>query len=117
MKKILLTIIIITAISNSYSQTYKFSKKISTSGNDGWDYLSVDEVAQHLFVSHGNRVNVIDLKSDKTLATIPDTKGVHGIAVANDLNKAFISNGKDNSITVVNLKTFELLEKSENCRS
>ena len=56
-------------------------------------------------------VNVIDLKSDKTIASILDTKGVNGIAVANDINKAFISNGKDNSITVVNLKTFELLEK------
>ncbi|MFV5699139.1 YncE family protein [Flavobacterium sp. ZT3R17] len=111
MKKILLSFIIIASISNSYSQTYKLSKKISTSGNDGWDYLAVDDVAQHLFVSHGNMVNVIDLKSDKTIATIPDTKGVHGIAVANDLNKAFISNGKDNSISVVNLKTFKLLEK------
>ena len=111
MKKILLSFIIIASVSNSYSQTYKLSKKISTSGNDGWDYLAVDDVAQHLFVSHGTMVNVIDLKSDKTIATIPDTKGVHGIAVANDLNKAFISNGKDNSITIVNLKTFELLEK------
>ena len=111
MKKILLSFIIIASISNSYSQTYKLSKKISTSGNDGWDYIAVDDVAQHLFVSHGNMVNVIDLKSDKTIATIPDTKGVHGIAIANDLNKAFISNGKDNSITVVNLKTFELIEK------
>ena len=111
MKKILLSVIIFASIFNSYSQTYKLSKKISTSGNDGWDYLAVDEVAQHLFVSHGNMVNVIDLKSDKTIATIPDTKGVHGIAVANDLSKAFISNGKDNSITIVNLKTFELLEK------
>jgi YVTN family beta-propeller protein len=111
MKKILLSFIIIASVSNSYSQTYKLSKKISTSGNDGWDYLAVDDVAQHLFVSHGNIVNVIDLKSDKTITTIPDTKGVHGIAVANDLNKAYISNGKDNSITVVNLKTFELIEK------
>jgi YVTN family beta-propeller protein len=111
MKKILLSLIIITSISNTYSQIYKLSKKISTSGNEGWDYLAVDDVAQHLFVSHGNMVNVIDLKSDKTVAAIPDTKGVHGIAVANDLNKAFISNGKDNSITVVNLKTFQLIEK------
>ena len=80
-------------------------------GNEGWDYLAVDAVNQHLFVSHGNVVHVIDLKSDQIIETIPDTKGVHGIAIANDLNKAFISNGKDNSITVVNLKTFELIEK------
>jgi YVTN family beta-propeller protein len=111
MKKTLLLFITIAAISSSYSQTYKLSKKINTSGDDGWDYLAVDDVAQHLFVSHGNVVKVIDLKSDKTIATIPDTKGVHGIAIANDLNKAFISNGKDNSVTVVDLNSFELVEK------
>lgn len=111
MKRILFFLVIALCTTNCNSQTYKLSKKINTSGNEGWDYLAVDDVAQHLFVSHGNMVNVIDLKSDKTIATITDTKGVHGIAVANDLNKAFISNGKDNSITVVNLKTFDLIEK------
>ena len=111
MKRILFFLVIALVTTNCNSQTYELSKKISTSGNDGWDYLTVDDVAQHLFVSHGNMVNIIDLKSDKTIATIPDTKGVHGIAVANDLNKAFISNGKDNSITVINLKTFQLIEK------
>lgn len=111
MKRILFFLVIALVTTNCNSQTYELSKKISTSGNDGWDYLTVDDVAQHLFVSHGNMVNVIDLKSNKTIVTIPDTKGVHGIAVANDLNKAFISNGKDNSITVINLKTFQLIEK------
>ena len=111
MKKIILYFIIIASISTTYSQTYKVSKKISSPGNEGWDYLAVDDVAQHLFLSHGNSVNVIDLKSDKTIAIIPDTKGVHGIAIANDLNKAFISNGKDNSVSIINLSTFELIEK------
>ncbi|PKB18530.1 YncE family protein [Flavobacterium sp. 5] len=111
MKKIILSLLIIVSISNSYSQTYKVSQKINVSGDEGWDYLAVDQVNQHLFVSHGSIVNVIDLKSNKTITTIPDTKGVHGIAIANDLNKAFISNGKDNSVTIVNLKTFKLIDK------
>ena len=111
MKKIATTLLIIASITNGLSQNYKVSKKINVEGNEGWDYLAVDAVNQHLFLSHGSVVNVIDLKADQTIATIPDTKGVHGIAIANDLNKAFISNGKDNSITVINLKTFELIEK------
>lgn len=111
MKNIFSTLLIIVSITNGLGQNYKVSKKINMEGNDGWDYLAVDAVNQHLFVSHGNVVNVIDLRSDQVIATIPDTKGFHGIALANDLNKAFISNGKDNSITVVNLKTFELIEK------
>ncbi|WP_100430587.1 YncE family protein [Flavobacterium sp. 1] len=111
MKRTILSLFLIFCISNSYCQTYKLAKKINITGNEGWDYLTVDDVNQHLFVSHGNVVNVVDLKSNKTIATIPDTKGVHGIAIANDLSKAFITDGKDNAVTIVNLKTFELIEK------
>ncbi len=92
-------------VTNCIAQTYKVSEKISIPGNQGWDYAAVDEVNQHLFVSHGSEVNVIDVKSNKLITTIPDTKGVHGIAIANDLNKAFISNGKDNSVSIINLTT------------
>lgn len=93
------------------SHEYKVSKKIKIVGNEGWDYLAVDEVNLHLFVSHASVVNVVDLITDKIIATIADTKVVHGIAIANDLNKAFITDGKDNAVTIVNLKTFELIEK------
>ena len=93
------------------SNKYKVLKKISVAGDAGWDFLEVDEVGQHLFLSHGNEVNVVDLKTDKTIATIPDTKGVHGITIANDVNKGFITNGRDSSLTVFDLKTFATLDK------
>ncbi len=92
-------------------QNYKISKTIPVNGSEGWDYLAVDDVNQNLFVSHGNVVNVIDLKTATVIATIKDTQGVHGIAIANDLNKAFITDGKENAVTIINLKTFELIEK------
>ena len=111
MKKKIFILLLSVSFTCAFSQIYTVSKKINVIGDEGWDYLSVDNINQHLFVSHGSVVNVIDLKTDQTIATIPDTKGVHGIAIANDLNKAFISDGKDNAVTVVNLKTFELIEK------
>ena len=112
MKKIFyLLLISFGFVANSNCQTYKVAKKIAITGDESWDYLSVDEPNQHLFVSHGNVVNVVDLKTEKTIATIQNTKGVHGIAVANELNKAFITNGKDNSVSIVDLKNFELIEK------
>jgi len=111
MKKIFSVILISLSSISCISQEYKVSKKIKIAGNEGWDYLVVDDVNQHLFVSHGSVVNVVDLHTDNTIATIPDTKGVHGITIANDLNKAFITNGKDNSVTIVDLKTFKLIEK------
>ena len=106
---LIVTMVFYTVV--AFSQEYNVAKKIHVAGNESWDYLSVDNENQHLFISHGNVVNVIDLKTDKTIATIQDTKGVHGIAIANDLNKAFISCGKDNTVSVINLTTFELIEK------
>jgi YVTN family beta-propeller protein len=114
MKKIFFVIIAVILgikIQAQTSNKYKVLKKINVAGDAGWDFLTVDEVRQHLFLSHGNVVNVVDLKTDKTIATIEDTKGVHGITVANDLDKGFISNGKDTSITVFDLNTFAVQEK------
>jgi len=90
---------------------YKLSKTIQLTNDGGWDYLSVDEVNQKLFVSHSSQVNVVDLKTGEQIAIIPSTEGVHGIAIANDLNKAFISCGKDSSVAVIDLGTFKLIAK------
>jgi YVTN family beta-propeller protein len=111
MKKSTYIIALVFNLVLGFSQNHYISRKINVAGDDGWDYLAVDNVNQHLFISHGNVVNVVDLKNDKTIATIPDTKGVHGIAIANDLNKAFITDGKDNAVTIINLTTFAVIEK------
>jgi YVTN family beta-propeller protein len=109
MKKSIIICCVLLCNTLIFSQ-YKISKTIAVAGDGGWDYLSIDEVSQHLFVSHGTEVNVIDLNNNTVIATIPNTNGVHGIAINNDLNKAYISNGKDNSVTVVDLKTFDLID-------
>jgi DNA-binding beta-propeller fold protein YncE len=86
---------------------YKIARVIHLTGDGGWDYLSVDLVNNRLFVSHGTQVNVVDLKKGEEISVIPNTNGVHGIAIANDLNKAFISCGRDTSVKVVDLNTFK----------
>ena len=90
---------------------YHVTKQIKLSGDDGWDYLSIDSKAKKLFVSHGTKVQVVDLKKDIEMGTIPNTPGVHGIAIAADLGKGFISNGKDSSVTVFDLNTLATIEK------
>jgi DNA-binding beta-propeller fold protein YncE len=90
---------------------YKIANKFHIEGDGGWDYLNVDESTGRIFVSHGTVVNVIDEKDGKLLGTIPDTKGVHGIAIAVDLNKAFISNGRDSSVTIIDLKSLAFITK------
>jgi DNA-binding beta-propeller fold protein YncE len=90
---------------------YRVANKCHIGGDGGWDYLAVDESTGRIFVSHGMVVNVVNEKDGKLLGTIPDTKGVHGIALAPDLNKAFISNGRDSSVTIVDLGTLAFLAR------
>ena len=117
MKKLIFLIATVFTATNFLAQTltseYKISKRLNTGVDGGWDYLIVDEPTQRLFVSHGTITQVVDIKSGTLLSTIADTKGVHGIAIADDLNKGFISNGKDTSVTVFNLKTLEVITKTK----
>jgi YVTN family beta-propeller protein len=82
---------------------------IQIGGEGGWDYLTVDSAAHRLYVSHGTHVAVVDLDSNKVVGDIPDTPGVHGIAIAVELNKGFISNGRGNTVTIFDLKTLKTL--------
>ena len=88
---------------------YSIVNKIHLPGDGGWDYLSVDEAGARLFVSHSTVVLVVDLKTSQLAGTINETPGVHGIALAEDQNKAFISVGRNASVKVINFKTLELI--------
>ena len=92
------------------AEIYSFEKMISVPGDGGYDYLSIDEVNRHLFVSHGTSVNVIDLKTEQVIGSVDNMKGVHGIAVDNEVNKGFITDGGDNSVVVFDLKTFKTIK-------
>lgn len=90
---------------------YHFIKEIPVGGDGGWDYLSVDENAHRLYVSHGTKVVVIDLEKDAVAGEVPDTPGVHGVAVAADLGKGFSSNGRENKASMFDLKTLKTISK------
>lgn len=89
---------------------YKVTGKIPVAGEGGWDYLVVDEAARRLYLSHASHVVVYDVDSHAVAGDIPDTQGVHGIALAPDLGKGFISNGRANSVTIFDLKTLKTLD-------
>jgi DNA-binding beta-propeller fold protein YncE len=75
----------------------------------GWDYLIADSDARRLYVSHGTQVEVLDLDSDAVVGKVPDTPGVHGIALAPDLNRGFVSAGRANKVKIFDLKTLSVL--------
>jgi DNA-binding beta-propeller fold protein YncE len=86
---------------------YHITGEIQIGGEGGWDYLTADSGARRLYVSHATHVAVVDLDSNKVVGDIPNTPGVHGIAIADDLGKGFVSNGRGNSVTIFDLKTLK----------
>jgi DNA-binding beta-propeller fold protein YncE len=92
---------------------YRFVKEIPIGGEGGWDYLTVDPGGRRLYVSHGTKVVVVDIDKDSVVGEIADTPGVHGLAVAADLDRGFSSNGQENKASIVDLKTLKTLSKVE----
>src|SRR3954463_4779946 len=86
---------------------YQVVGDIKIGGEGGWDSLPVDSAARRLYISHATHVVVVDLDANKVIGDIPDTPGVHGIAIAAELNRGFISNGRGNNVTIFDLKTLK----------
>ena len=87
---------------------YHIVGEIKIGGEGGWDYLTVDSTARRLYVSHATHVVVVDVDPNKLVGDIPDTPGVHGIAIAPELNRGFVSNGRGNNVTIFDLKTLKV---------
>ena len=88
---------------------YHVTKKIPIAGEGSWDYLTVDESARRLYVSHGTQVEVLDVDSGAIVGKIANTLGVHGIAIAPDLGRGFVSNGQSSTVTIFDLKTLKTI--------
>src|SRR2546430_17209863 len=97
--------VLCTAPVNAQESTYHVVARISLPGEGGWDYLTVDTAAHRLYVSRGTHVAVVDLDKDSVVGDIPNTLGVHGIALVRDLGRGYTSNGRDSTVTVFDLKT------------
>jgi hypothetical protein len=88
---------------------YRVTKTIAVGGDEGWDYLAADSALRRIYVSHGSHVAVLDADSNAVVGDIPDTLGVHGIAIASDAGRGFTSNGRANTVTIFDLKTLKTL--------
>src|SRR6202166_2311840 len=86
---------------------YHVVKTVPIGGAGRWDYDIVDSAARRVYVSHSTHVVVLDADSGAIVGDIPDTSGVHGIALAPDLGRGFTSNGKSNTLTIFDLKTLK----------
>jgi len=112
MKKILIICtVLILSKGNLFAQSsgYHLADSFHIASTGWWDYIAVNK--NKLYVSHGTQVNILDKKTGDSLGVIPDTKGVHGIAFVNALNKGYTSNGGLNNVTVFDLTTNKILNQ------
>ena len=91
--------VVTAAAQASAGAGYHVVRKFPVGGEGRWDYLTVDPAARRLYISRSTHVMVVDEDSGKVIGDIPDTKGVHGIALAPDLGKGYTSNGGAASVT------------------
>lgn len=90
---------------------YKVVGRYPVPGVGGFDYVTLDDSARRLYVSHGTQVDVLDEDSGKVVGTISDTPGVHGVAIAQALKHGFTSNGRENKVSMFDPATLQLIKK------
>jgi DNA-binding beta-propeller fold protein YncE len=108
MKKQLYIISLLLLIIGQYTNAqtgYKVTKIFHIASTGGWDYPTVDPTSNKLYISHATQVNIVDKNNGDSIGYIPNTSGVHGIALIDALNKGYTSNGKTNNVTVFDLNT------------
>src|SRR5271165_3996441 len=114
MKRVLVTMLMacLSAAVPSFAQKqYKVAERVKLGGEGGWDYLYYDKDGHRLFITRGTHVMVVDTGSLKVTGDIPDLSGVHGVAVAPELGRGFITSGGDNMLAIFDLKTLKVLDK------
>jgi YVTN family beta-propeller protein len=89
--------------------TFHITRSFNLGGDGSWDYLRFDSTANRLFITRSTRVMVVDLASGKLVAEIPDTPGVHGVALAPELKRGVTSNGKANTASIFNLDSLKVV--------
>ena len=111
MKKLVLSfcmmLILLPALLLSQTSGYKVSGMINIGGEGFWDYAAINVPTNRLFVSHSDKVSIIDLNSNKVIGDISGLNGVHGIVFADEFGKGYISNGKSETVTVFDLKSLK----------
>ncbi len=113
MKRIFLlwfAVAVLLAVPAFAQKQFKMTDRVKLGGEGGWDYLTYDNEGHRLFITRGSHVMVVDAATLKVTGDIPDLAAIHGVALAQEFGRGFISNGGDNTVTVFDLKTLKKLD-------
>src|ERR1035437_10114533 len=88
---------------------YQVTHKETLPGDVKWDYLTYDAGSRRLFITRGNQVDVYDIGLGRVVAGIADTPGVHGVALAPELDRGFTSNGRSDTVSIFELSSLKVI--------
>jgi YVTN family beta-propeller protein len=114
MKRLLALILVaaaFAAVPAVAQKNYKLADRLKLGGEGGWDYLVYDSGGNRLFITRGTHVMVVDAKTLQATSDIPDLSGVHGVALAPELSRGFITSGNDNMLVIFDLNTLKVIDK------
>jgi YVTN family beta-propeller protein len=86
---------------------YQLLKRITVPGTGGWDYVTVDDSARRVYISHSTQVDVLDADSLTHVGTIPNTPGAHGVAIDPDSGRGYVTAGKSDAVVAFDSKTLK----------
>src|SRR5262245_1905311 len=99
------------AAPHRHEPPYHLIRRVVLGGAGKWDYLTMDPAGHRVFIAHGTEVLVVSADSGSVIGKIPDTPGVHGVALAQGLGRGFTSNGADSTVTVFDLASLKILNR------
>jgi DNA-binding beta-propeller fold protein YncE len=110
---VLLVLLGICSVVMAATGGYHLLKKYSFGAAEGstreyFDYIAVDSAARRVYLSHGTEIKVIDADSGAVVANITGLKQDHGVAVATEFGRGFISDGGQGKAIIFDLKTFKV---------
>ena len=102
-------LLVLTTGALAAQQPYKVLDHWKIGGAGGWDYLLAEPGAHRLYITHGQRVDVVDSNTGKVIGAITGLKGTHGVVLDPDGKTGYISDGGANAVVVFDRHTFATL--------
>jgi len=77
---------------------YAIATRWKLGGSGGWDALTFDGSRHRLFITRGDRVDVLDTRTGSILGTVAGLKGAHEVALAPELQRGYATSGRVNAV-------------------
>jgi YVTN family beta-propeller protein len=88
---------------------YHLLRTIPVPGDSFWDYLKFQPSTRRLFIAHGDHVDVVNVNTGKIVGSIGGMQGIHGVVLAPEFNRGFVTDGRAAKVWIFNLKTLKVV--------